>query len=266
MHKQPMEDIDTVIGRFQAWAGLRNAETPKPGIRELTYEEALESRRNRWRRTAPAAAKSSHVDELRDERGVTQLPAPGKFAGGTATRQPGSARRGATAAKHKATRKARSGNQMENAAHKSAANPASAPPAKQSAPLKRETQPAPAVPSEFKEVLATAVLPAGVVATTKPVELARQTAISVRLAPVERALLRKRAAEAGITVSAYVRQCALDVEQLRAQVKQTLAALEQGAAAPGNAPEPPLVKKPELLTRLMRRFFAPQAPTVVLQA
>ena len=42
--------------------------------------------------------------------------------------------------------------------------------------------------------------------------------------------MRERAAEAGLTVSAYLRSCVFEVEDLRAQVKQALA--EMRSAAP----------------------------------
>ena len=44
----------------------------------------------------------------------------------------------------------------------------------------------------------------------------------------ECARLHQRAAEAGLTVSAYLRSCALEAEALRAQVKQALAELKTG--------------------------------------
>jgi len=50
----------------------------------------------------------------------------------------------------------------------------------------------------------------------------RRTIISVRLSEEESAQLRSRAAESGISVSAYMRSCVLDAEHLRAQVKHAL--------------------------------------------
>jgi hypothetical protein len=55
----------------------------------------------------------------------------------------------------------------------------------------------------------------------------RQVSMSLRVAPSEQALIKARAAEAGLSVSAYLRQCALEVEKLRAQVHDTLALLER---------------------------------------
>jgi hypothetical protein len=53
----------------------------------------------------------------------------------------------------------------------------------------------------------------------------KTASITIRLGETECAQLRRRAAEAGMTISAYLRSCTLEVESLRAQVKQTLAEL-----------------------------------------
>ena len=45
------------------------------------------------------------------------------------------------------------------------------------------------------------------------------------MSEVESAQLRQRAAEAGLTISAYLRSCTFEAESLRAQVKETLAQL-----------------------------------------
>jgi predicted DNA binding CopG/RHH family protein len=61
--------------------------------------------------------------------------------------------------------------------------------------------------------------------------------ITIRLSPAECAQVRQRSAEAGVTVSAYLRSCVFEMETLRTQVKQTLTELrtarrESGTAAP----------------------------------
>lgn len=53
----------------------------------------------------------------------------------------------------------------------------------------------------------------------------RTASITIRLSEAECAQLRQRAAESGLTVSAYLRSCTLEVESLRAQVKDALAQL-----------------------------------------
>src|SRR5690242_3285436 len=57
MATQPVEDIDAVLGRFQAWSGARTATEARPGIREIPYEEALASERYRWKGVGAHAAR-----------------------------------------------------------------------------------------------------------------------------------------------------------------------------------------------------------------
>jgi hypothetical protein len=60
----------------------------------------------------------------------------------------------------------------------------------------------------------------------------KTASITIRLSETECAQLRRRAAEAGLSVSAYLRSCTLEVESLRAQVKQTLSELRSSAPKP----------------------------------
>jgi hypothetical protein len=60
--------------------------------------------------------------------------------------------------------------------------------------------------------------------------------ITVRLTVEEDHRLRGRAAEAGMTISAYLRSCAFEVESLRAEVKQTLSELRRTEPQPAPAP------------------------------
>jgi hypothetical protein len=53
--------------------------------------------------------------------------------------------------------------------------------------------------------------------------------ITIRLSKAECDQLRRRAAQAGLTVSAYLRSCTFEAESLRAQVKDVLAELRQAA-------------------------------------
>jgi hypothetical protein len=53
----------------------------------------------------------------------------------------------------------------------------------------------------------------------------RTASVTIRLSKQESARLRQRAAEAGLTMSAYLRSCVLDADALRAQVKKALAEL-----------------------------------------
>jgi len=51
----------------------------------------------------------------------------------------------------------------------------------------------------------------------------KSASVTIRLSKAEYAQLRTRAAEAGLTISAYLRSCTLEAESLRAQVKEMLA-------------------------------------------
>ena len=53
----------------------------------------------------------------------------------------------------------------------------------------------------------------------------KDASITIRMSKAERDQLRRRAAEAGLTVSAYLRSCTFEAESLRAMVKDTLSQL-----------------------------------------
>jgi hypothetical protein len=69
-------------------------------------------------------------------------------------------------------------------------------------------------------------------AAPHPAAPLKTASITIRLSETECAQLRRRAAEAGLSVSAYLRSCTLEVESLRAQVKQTLSELRSSAPKP----------------------------------
>jgi hypothetical protein len=76
--------------------------------------------------------------------------------------------------------------------------------------------------------------------------------ITIRVSKAEYAQLRQRAAEAGLTISAYLRSCTLEAESLRAQVKDTLAQLR--SEAPKEFQAAPLPAGSSWVGRL-RRFW-----------
>lgn len=241
MHTQPVEDIDAVLGRFQAWTGARNSVETKPGIRELSYEEAL----SRHRRRPPARKPGPQLGpEPVVVPGVAPIAVPASASADPELERPKQTASKVRESKQRSTRR--------TAAQKHVAKA----PAQRSA-VKHATRPA------FCEVLAEAVRPAEViVAAAQPLELSRQVAISIRLAPAEGALIKTRAAEMGISASAYLRQCALEVEQLRAQVQQTLAAMECKGAGSTQFP----VRTPGFFARLVRRFFPANGQALALRA
>jgi len=97
--------------------------------------------------------------------------------------------------------------------------------------------------------------PTAAIVAAQPAEIARQTTISIRLAHAERALIRTRAAEAGISASAYMRQCVLEIEQLRIQVQQALAAMERRVPASISPPAPAASSAQGFFARLAQKIF-----------
>jgi len=235
MATQPVEDIEAVLGRFQAWTGAREATGMKAGVRELSDEEALASGRYRWKPERAGTAKNAAAQPRTTPAASPQVPVRERKTAAAKTPEPKS---------HIARQK--------NHAPSRAQSP------KPSTRKEEKAYPA------FREVLAQAVKPAEVIVKPQPVELSRQVAISIRLAPSERALIKTRAAEAGITASAYIRQCALEVEQLREQVRQAVAAMDRGAtpAAQVATSAPPN----GFFAWMARKFLPRRSPALALRA
>lgn len=88
----------------------------------------------------------------------------------------------------------------------------------------------------------------------------RSASVTIRLSKAECARLHQRAAEAGVTVSAYMRSCTFEADALRSQVKAALAELK--AAAPKGKPAAPKKERRSWfgwLARLLTpRHSAPQ--------
>jgi hypothetical protein len=59
----------------------------------------------------------------------------------------------------------------------------------------------------------------------------KATSVTIRMSQTECAQLHQRAAEAGLTVSAYLRSCTFEAEALRAEVKEALARLRASTSA-----------------------------------
>lgn len=76
---------------------------------------------------------------------------------------------------------------------------------------------------------------------TVPEESRKTSSVTIRMSRAEWELLQARATEAKMSLSAYMRSCTLEVEELRAQVKETLAELKQ---ARQNEAEREPAKKP----------------------
>ncbi|MFZ1085349.1 MAG: hypothetical protein WAN35_10320 [Terracidiphilus sp.] len=64
----------------------------------------------------------------------------------------------------------------------------------------------------------------------------KDASITIRMSKAECEQLHRRAAEAGLTVSAYLRSCTFEAESLRAMVKETMAQLRSASAQLNPAP------------------------------
>lgn len=210
-HHKREDDIEAVLGRFQTWTGSRETSATKDGVREISYEEAVgPSRYRRKKSTEAPLVKSAGAGSPSQPAPVTGAIAvkPAVKAAAPKTRGP----------KVKASPRAGT----KPAVHKKASS--------------RE-QP-------FRAVLAQSVSPP-VASKSELMNDAgeRQVSVSVRMAASEQALIKLRAAAAGLSVSAYLRQCALDVEILRSQVQQfmTASALSRMAELAVPAPAPTIL-------------------------
>jgi len=252
MATRPVEDVQAVLGRFKAWTGAKNAMEAGPGIREIPYEEALASERYRWKGAGDGGRKT----DLKPKTAKPEVKAGPVNASVGGEPERGKTRAVKTA---KTIRTRGHGKGASSDAKKAAAEKAGN--VKRCAAVKQEDSSRKPV---FREVLAEAVKPAELV-VAQPAELARQKAISIRLAPEERALIQARAAEAGTTVSAYIRQCVLEVEQLRAQVRKAMTAMECGGSSVADllaAPAP----TPGFFARMARKLFPGRGSVLALRA
>jgi predicted DNA binding CopG/RHH family protein len=89
----------------------------------------------------------------------------------------------------------------------------------------------------------------------------KSASITIRLSKDEGAQLRERAAEAGLTVSAYLRSCIFEAEALRTQVREALAQFRSAAVtdavADQKTPSKPVASAaPAWRTRLFPRWSA----------
>jgi hypothetical protein len=256
--QQQSENIEAVLGRFQTWAKARQKSDLGDGVRELSYEEALRTSRYRWQ--VGEAGKPETEPEPQAEDAVAKMVSKAAAKKSEATsgtvqtarraRKKGTAKRVTGAGTGAGPERSRTGSKEVR---------------------RRDAQ--------FQDVLAAevrALEPEVLPAAIEPAGANRQVSLSIRFAVSERALIKTRAAEAGVSVSAYLRQCALEVEQLRAQVRLTLAALEQNGLQAGLAAEQRELPGPVFLGKgffgrgffrhIKRRLFGSGAGRLALRA
>ena len=98
----------------------------------------------------------------------------------------------------------------------------------------------------------------GFLRTAPYVRNLKDSSITIRMSKAECAQLHRRAAEAGMTVSAYLRSCTFEAESLRKMVKDTLAQVRSVTAQAKPAPSaPPLRARFRKLAAWLARFISP---------
>lgn len=237
--QQPAADIDAVLSRFSAWSASQGTAVRKGGdarANEVSYERALQAVARSRRKAAevpPENAKRAAPTEPADGGGHAESDGCGEGKKAAKSRGPKKKKREAGG-----RAKPRTGLQSKEAAHV----------AVKSGPAPRPVSAAlrPAAPASFAEVVRQQHS-----ALVKK-QSGKNVALTVRLAPEECANIKARAAEAETSVSAYLRQCALEVEHLREQVERALAEL-RGTQAAAESTKPLPLAAPQARPSLWRR-------------
>jgi hypothetical protein len=285
--KDPTEDIEAVLGRFQAWSeakgGAREARPAKDGVREVSYEEALQASRSRWKgRDESIAAPTPASEEAGAPRRNTAAPLAAAPA--TPFVQPMPGKPGGTATAPSEAIERKTSLAVRGPAAPSGAALGGALGGAEAMPRIAVSRPAPAealphgevrhtsLRQEFRTVLTqsvTTTAPRAALPKKKNEEPERQVSMSLRVAASEQAMIRRRAAEAGVSASAYLRQCALEVEILRAQVQgyMAAAAARNHIAEFEEAPRMALPAPQEgWFSRWQRKIWGPRTAQLSLKA
>ena len=249
----PSEDIGAVLERFHRWAG--NHTEP---VRELTYEEAVKrSRRRVYDEEEPAQPEPAKA--AAPEPGPQPYAASPPAAAREKAAKPAPTSKGKSGKKAAAAKPGRSGSKTtQKVSRKAAAQPSSeksaaatrksthgTPSLATAHPAQAEIVPPSASLPSFEQVLAQhvrpPVAPLALHAEIHPVAPLPSDAaavhLTVRLATEERNAIRERAHDLGITPSAYMRHCILEIDALRAELEaaRLACARTSTAALPANS-------------------------------
>jgi hypothetical protein len=256
--RQP-DDIHSIMSRFTSWAGKQAGSGlagAGEGVREVPYEEAIERLRSRRRTPGAPAAIPTHAAAAVSAESAGSA-APAERAASLAA--PVEAEKTDSETPPVSGRAKRSGRAAERG-HAPAAQAGKGGSAAPSAASKRSSQ---AKTPEFRQVLAKSVAGRGGAVPGKAAKtrkLERDQRVSVRLSRDEERELQKRAAGAGITVSQYLRQCAL-AEQARTAKNSGMIAGDSPMGS--SAPQGAAAEKPsgfgEWITLLRNRFLSSPA-------
>lgn len=251
---RPSDDLDAVLGRFQAWTVMQTQTQPqsqtkipsKGGVSEISYEQALRATARYQRPEVPV--EPSIPQPTRSVHKVASEPASAAELPKMQPAAPVSRKQQAKKARRAAARTAAAAAVVAEA------------PAQARKPQPKQKR------DSFAQVLKQETGLSRIEANNL-----RSSALTVRLAPDESALIKARADEAQLSTSAYLRQCALEIESLRAQVKETLAQMRTPVTvtAPVQVPALPAVASPSrpgffggLRLWLIRRLGGQQVSTV----
>lgn len=258
---QPVEDISAVLGRFNAWAGKPakpGAAKPGTGAREISYEEAVQSSRYRRadRSALPPLAKKTGA-EVKDKAAAASTIKPQGALKIAPAPPPQEKTIKTTAAGKPANVPGKTVREKKSAVARKAAE--AQPAFRQVLEKSVAVEPAtvPPIPARPIAVQPASVASNAVATQSRSAETGRAVMLSVRISASEQALIRTRAQEASLSISAYMRQCALEVEQLRDQVERTLAAMQR-AVPQQPAPQAPLLApqtRPGFFVRIAQRLL-----------
>ncbi len=221
------EDLDAVLGRFQTWAATRRTkgENASEGVRlprearEVSYEEALQA--SSYIRPMGFTSLDPLVPEVNAHESAAEEP---KLQGSDfppVSLPPISALVVEIPIAPVPATRARAFRSSE--IHES--SPVATTHAKPAGSVKgRRQRPRGA----FRDVLqSTAALVAAAQPGPAPLERGKSTSLTLRVSDSEQARIQARAVQANLSVSAYLRQCALGVDELREQVELALKNLHQ---------------------------------------
>jgi hypothetical protein len=213
---RPIEDLDAVIGRFQAWTMTQTQTKPSTGssISEISYEQAL-------RATARYHRAEAQVEPVSQKSTLTTQSAPEPTDLLEEPKVPLETVHGRT---HSKARRKVSGQKRSTIAEPET-------PAVSKRPAKKV--------AHSRESFAQVLRQQTGVTRVQPSTL-RSSSLTVRLSPDESTLIKARADEAQLSTSAYLRQCALEVEALRSEVRETLAKFRTPRATSVTIPSPAL--------------------------
>jgi hypothetical protein len=223
------DELNDVLGRFVAWTASQRSATKAqhtqasyPGARELSYEEALRANRFRSRHSESEAAPLDEpaatpaVGPLTSVNARSEAELPAQDAPSDRTPSPVSPRRRGSKRSKPAAESPTPVTRL-----KTTRNPAEKP------RKPRRADHAPKDVPEFREVLGASLSNTSSAAVNPD----KSVWLTLRVTTSEQSLIQARAAEAELSVSAYLRQCAFEVETLREQVQRALLDMRPSVAA-----------------------------------